>query len=323
MANRRRSVAPGPVGGARGVAEYAEFQGKVEGRGRLGRVWYRFSRQRLGMVGGVGLVLVYLAVISAPWISPYPYQYLDLLLTDPAPSFTHPMGVTLIGQDELTRVLYGGRLSLLLALTVALLTTFIGTVIGLVSGYYGRNLDAGLMGFTDLALALPLIPLVLTAGFLFQFSPVVIALVLSLLLWPRMSRLVRAEVLGVRGRDYVEAARALGVHDTRIILRHVLPNVAGVVVVEATLTLAAALLTESALSFVVAYNCELDQNCNLAPSIKAGATSLGRLLGGSIPTMDTQWWLTFFPGLLIALTVLFVSFLGDGIRDALDPKTEE
>ena len=322
MANRRVDADTEPRSGGIGLRAGVVL-GPGEVRARPGRVWYRFLRQRLGILGGAGLVVVYLLVIFAPWISPYPYLYLDLSLADPAPSLAHPMGATLVGQDELTRVLYGGRLSLLLALAVALLSTFIGTMVGLVSGYYGRNLDAGLMGFTDLALALPLIPLVLTAGFLFRFSPVVIALALALLLWPRMARLVRAEVLYLRGREYVEAARALGVRDTRIILRHLLPNVAGVVVVEATLTLAAALLTESALSFIAAYACELNQNCNLAPSIKAGSTSLGRLLGGSIPTMDTQWWLTVFPGLFIALTVLLVTLLGDGLRDALDLKSEE
>ena len=275
------------------------------------------------MFGGVGLILLYLLVLCAPWLAPYDYQYLDLASTDPAPSLAHPLGTTLTGQDELTRVLYGGRLSLLLALAVTVLTTIVGATVGLVSGYYGRMADAGFMGLTDFALALPLIPVVLVAGFMFQFSPVVMTLALALLLWPRMARLARAETLSVRGQEYVEAAKAIGVRGKRIVLRHLLPNVAGVVVVEATLILATALLTESALSFVAAYACELNQNCNLAPSVKAGSTSLGRLLGDSIPTMDTMWWLTFFPGLLIALVILFATFLGDGLRDALDPKTEE
>ena len=272
------------------------------------------------MVGATGLILVYLLVILAPWIAPYGYSKLDLSINDPGPSLAHPMGTQLLGQDELTRVLYGGRVTLLLALAVAALTTPVGTAVGLVSGYYGRTTDTSLMSLSDFTLALPLIPLSLVAGFTFGFSPLTLILILSLLLWPRMARLVRAEVLSVRNQEYVEASRALGVGEVGIMVRHLLPNVAGVVVVEATLTLAAAILAESALSFVAAFMCDAN-GCFMDPGIKTGAQSLGMMLGKSITTMDTQWWLTVFPGAVIALTVLFVGFLGDGLRDVLDPRT--
>lgn len=283
----------------------------------------RFVRNRLGMVGAFGLLLLYASAIAAPWIAPYGYSEIDLSLTDPAPSLAHPMGAYFIGQDELTRVLYGGRASLGLAFAVMILAGTVGAAVGLVSGYRGGIIDALLAGLTDYALSLPLIPFVLVVGFMFGFSPLVFTLALALLLWPRMARLVRAEVLSVRGREYVEASRAVGVSGARIVSRHLLPNVAGVVAVEATLTFATAILTESALSFVASYACTINMNCYLDPSIKAGAKSWGLMLGEAISTMDEQWWLAVFPGLMIVLTVLFVSFLGDGLRDALDTRVEE
>ena len=310
-------------GAIAGGAGTAKGRGGVRARGRWERILRRFLRNRLGMVGAFGLLLLYASAISAPWISPYGYSEIDLSLANPVPSLAHPMGAYFIGQDELTRVLYGGRLSLGLALAVTVLAGTVGAVVGLVSGYLGGVVDAVLAGLTDYALSLPLIPLVLVLGFLFGFSPTVFTLALALLLWPRMARLVRAEVLSVRGREYVEASRAVGVSGARIISRHLLPNVAGIASVEATSILATAILTESALSFVASYACDVNINCYLDPSIKAGVQSWGLMLGRSISTMDQQWWLAVFPGLMIVLTVIFVSFLGDGLRDALNPRAGE
>ena len=296
--------------------------GFVESRTRRWPIWRRFKRQRLGMAGVAGLILLYAIVLATPWIAPYGYSQIDLSTNNPAPSLSHPMGTQLLGQDELTRILYGGRVSLFLALVVAILATVVGAAVGLFSGFYGRALDTGLMGLADYAFTLPLIPVVMVAGFAFRFTPATMVLALTVLLWPRMARLVRAEALSVRGRDYIEAAKALGVRDIRILFRHLLPNVAGVVVVEATLTLAAALLTESALSYLAVSLCNVN-GCYLPTAIDSGPQTLGRMLGQSTITMDTMWWLTVFPGMVIAVAVLCVSFLGDGLRDAFDPRAEE
>jgi peptide/nickel transport system permease protein len=264
-------------------------------------------------------VLIFLALV-APWLTGRGYDETDLSAMSQAPSVAHPMGTDYLGRDELTRVLYGGRVSLGLAFAAAGLAAVAGAAAGLLSGYLGGWTDAGLMGLTDLGLILPLVPVVLAVGFRFGFSPFVVTLVLALLLWPPMARLVRAEVLAVRNEDYVEAARALGVPTSLIVLRHLLPGAAGVVAVEATFLVSAALLAESTLSYVSAFMCALNQNCPAAPGVQSEVYSWGKLLGQSRTTMTTQWWLTVFPGAAIALTVLCANLLGDGLRDALDPK---
>lgn len=293
----------------------------VKPRGHLGLVWRRFGRNRLGVIGGVGLVLLCLLSLLAPWLTPYDYSGLDLTSASRGPSLAHPMGTDLLGRDELTRVLYGGRISLGMGLAVGALSTTVGATVGIISGYYGRKLDAGATALADLVLALPLVPLALVTGFRFGFSPLVVTLVLALLLWPRMARMVRAEVLSVRQQEYVEAARALGVSGGRIVARHVLPGVAGIVAVEGTLSVAAAILLESALSYLSVFMCDLNTNCFLAPGVESGVHSWGRLIGEARLSMPDQWWLTLFPGLMMTLSILYVNFLGDALRDALDPKT--
>jgi peptide/nickel transport system permease protein len=229
---------------------------RVEARTPWSLVRRRFLRHRLGVIGCCGLALICLLVLAAPWVAPCEYGRADLRVLNEPPSLAHPMGTDLSGKDVLTSVLYGGRISLGLALVAGVLAALVGTAVGLASGYHhGRTLDAGAMGMTDFTLTLPLIPVVLVAGLTFGFSSTVVTLVLALLLWPRMARLVRAQVLSLRGRQYVEAARALGVPAGRIMLRHLLPNVAGVVAVQTTLTVAAALLLESALSYLSVLLC--------------------------------------------------------------------
>jgi peptide/nickel transport system permease protein len=188
--------------------------------------------------------------------------------------------------------------------------TLVGGIFGLLSGYYGRFTDTGLMGVTDFVLVLPFIPMLLVLGSVFQFTASTITLVLALLLWPRMARLVRGQVISIRDQEYVQAAKAIGVSNPRIMLRHILPNVAGIMVVEATLIVALAILYETAVSY-------------LGLGIQPPTPSWGNMLEDARSTMTQQWWLTWFPGLMIVLTVLCVNFLGDGLRDALDPKAVE
>jgi len=220
------------------------------------------------------------------------------------------MGTDELGRDELTRVIYGGRVSLLLGLGVGVFSTLIGAVIGIISGYYGRYIDTSAMGFTDFMLTLPFLPILLVLGSIFNFTAITITFVLVLLLWMTIARLVRGQVLSVRNQEYVQAAKAIGVADFMIMFRHIFPNVVGVMLVQATLITAEAILIESALSF-------------LGLGIQPPTPSWGNLLEDARTTMTTQWWLTWFPGMMIVITVLCVNFLGDGLRDALDPKAVE
>lgn len=300
----------GAQGGPQIAVPAGEEYGKVEGRTQREIVWRRFKRHRLAMVGGIILVLLYAAAIATPLIAPYEYDEIDFTAINQGPSMEHPMGADRLGRDELTRVLYGGRVSLMVGLGVGVFCTAIGAVVGILSGYYGRKVDAGLMSFTDFILVLPLIPLLLVAGSIFQFTPITITLVLVLFLWGAIARLTRGQVLSLRDQEYVLAAKAVGASDFKIMLRHILPNVVGVLVVQATLYVALAILLESAVSY-------------LGFGIQPPTPSWGNMLDSSRATMTTQWWLTVFPGAMIVITALCVNFLGDGLRDALDPKAVE
>jgi peptide/nickel transport system permease protein len=293
------------------VAEASgEDYGNVRGRTQREIIWRRFKRHRLALVGGAILLLLYIAAIVTPWIAPYGYAQIDFTALNQPPSLKHPMGTDRLGRDELTRVLYGGRVSLMVGLGVGVVSTLIGTTVGIFSGYYGRLVDTTTMGFVDFMLVLPFIPLLLVMGSIFQFTPLTITLVLPLFLWPRMARLVRGQVLAIRDQEYVLAARAVGVSDFKIMLRHVLPNVVGIIVVETTLIVALAILLETAVSF-------------LGLGIQPPTPSWGNLLEDSRATMTEEPWLTWFPGMMIVITALCVNFLGDGLRDALDPKAVE
>lgn len=293
------------------AAEVAgEEYGKVEGRTQREIVWRRFKRHRMALAGGLFLILLYLAALATPWIAPYDYAEQDFTAMNEAPSLKHPMGTDRLGRDELTRVLYGGRVSLMVGLGVGAFVTLFGVLVGIVAGYFRRFTDTALMSFVDFVLLLPFIPMLLVLGSVFRFNAVTITLALALLLWPRMARLVRGQVLSIRDQEYVQAATAIGVSDTKIMVRHILPNVIGVVVVEATLVVALAIIVESIISF-------------LGLGIQPPTPSWGNMLTDARTTMTTQWWLTWFPGMMIVITALCVNFLGDGLRDALDPKAVE
>lgn len=305
---------------------------RARSRTRLGNFWRGFGRNRAGLAGAAGLILLCVLSLAGPWLTPYEYNEPNLEVGVAAggssaqpPGTAHPMGTGVLGRDQLTDVLYAGRVSLSLALTVTVISTAIGCAVGFAAGYRGRLSDAGLMGLTDLTFALPLVPVVLVVGATFGFSLTAVTIALALLLWPRMARLVRAEVLSARSREYVEAARALGVSGPRMALRHLLPNISGVVVTEATFILAAAILTESALSYLGVLICDLTGGCQsqaiTPPTLQSDVSSWGQMLGEARDSMTSWWWLTLFPGVMISLTALFALLLGDGLRDALDPKT--
>jgi ABC-type dipeptide/oligopeptide/nickel transport system permease subunit len=272
----------------------------------------RFFRHRLALIGLVGLVIIFGAGIFAGVVSPHSYAALDLEHILQGPTHGHWFGTDALGRDQFTRVVWGIRTSMEVGVFVALLSTAVGLVIGAVAGYYGGWLDNLLMRLTDLVLTLPLLAVLLTASALLgQGSQWRVSLILVFFFWTGIARVVRGIFLSLREKEYVEAAKASGAGDARLMFRHILPNTLGPIVVNATLAVGTAILVEAALSF-------------LGFGIKPPTPSLGVLISDAqqspqTPTGGTTWWLTIFPGLTIVAIVLCVNFLGDGLRDALDP----
>jgi peptide/nickel transport system permease protein len=309
MADRTVDRAPIPVAvsTATGVPPSVEALGLEEhGLSQRTLMWRRFRRHKLAMASLVLLALIGLAVALAPVIAPYGFseQHLDQILQ--GPSAKHLLGTDQLGRDELTRLLYGGRVSLLVGLGVALVSGAIGTLAGVVAGFYGGRVDNAVMRVTDLFLSIPLLVLLIIASRATGGHIIDIVVVLSLVLWMYLARIVRGLFLSLREKEFVEAARALGASNRRIIVRHMLPNALGVMIVNITLTVALAILTESLLSF-------------LGFGIQPPTPSWGNMLDDGRSIMTIAGWLVWFPGLAILLTVLCVNFLGDGLRDALDP----
>ncbi len=269
----------------------------------------RFLRHKLAMVSLLILLLICGAAIFAEQIAPYGYEEYDLFNRSQAPTLEaqHYFGTDKIGRDYFSRVVFGLRTSLWVALVVALLSTAIGTAIGAIAGYFGGWIDNLLMRFTDLLLTLPGLAVLLVAATYFgQGDPFRVAIILALLFWTGIARIVRGVFLSLREKEYVEAAKASGSGDMRIILRHMIPNTMGPIIVNATLVVAAAILIEAALSF-------------LGFGIQPPKPALGQLISDGQNDGLQLWWLVTLPGLVIVVIALAVNFVGDGLRDALDP----
>jgi peptide/nickel transport system permease protein len=269
----------------------------------------RFLRHRLAVASTVILLALAIACFGAPLFAPYPKNQQNLVLGPVGPNGQHWMGTDELGRDVLTEILYAGQTSLRIGFVVALLSTIVGTVVGAISGYFGRWADQGLMRLTDLFLVIPQLVVLAIAIKGLGSTQVVIALSLAALFWMGEARVVRGQVLALREREFVEAARSIGAGPTRVVFRHIIPNCIGPILVGATLAVAGAILTESALSF-------------LGFGVQPPATSWGSLLDNASGYVGTpQAYLIYFPGLMIFITVLAVNFLGDGLRDALDPQS--
>jgi ABC-type dipeptide/oligopeptide/nickel transport system permease subunit len=282
---------------------------EVEARSQWGYARARFFRHRLAMASLVVLILVLGAGALAGQVAPYRYDQIDLVNSGTPPTLNahHFFGTDLIGRDYFSRVLYGIRTTERIAFLVAILSTIIGTAIGAIAGYYSGLVDNVLMRFTDLILTLPGLAVLLTAAAFFGTGkPYRVAVILALLFWTGLARIVRASFLSLREKEYVEAAKAAGASDLRIMFRHMLPNAVGPIVVNTTLIVAIAILTEAALSF-------------LGFGIQPPTPSLGKLIADGQGASHEMWWLVTFPGLTIVLIVLCINFIGDGLRDALDP----
>src|SRR3954471_9684381 len=268
----------------------------------------RFLRHRLAMTGLVILVFIFGAGLLANWVAPYGFEGFDPLhiLEAPTTNGHHYFGTDELGRDFLSRTIYGIRTSMEVGVFVGVVSTIIGTFVGAIAGYYGGWLDNLLMRVTDLVLTLPALAILATVSALAgQGSQWRITFILALFFWTTLARVVRGVFLSLREKEYVEAAKAAGAGDLRIMFRHIVPNTLGPIIVNGTLAVATAILVEAALSF-------------LGFGIKPPPPSLGVLVAGG-QTNPQAWWLTVFPGLTIVLIVLCINFVGDGLRDALDP----
>ncbi|HKZ75530.1 MAG TPA: ABC transporter permease [Actinomycetota bacterium] len=280
--------------------------------------WRRFRRHRLAIGGAAVLLAMVVAVLLGPLVYRVPIDEIDFRAKLQGPSGAHPLGTDDLGQDLLARVLYGGRISLAVGVAAMLIAISVGTAVGAASGQLGGAVDNALMRVTDLFLSLPQLPLLLLIVYLFRdalkkaFGPeagvfVMIVVVIGGLRWMPVARLVRAQFLSLREKEFVEAARGLGAPSLRQVVRHILPNAMGPVIVAGSLDVAAAIIAESSLSFL---------GLGFPPDIP----TWGRILFDAKDNLDFAPHWAIFPGTAIFLAVLCINFIGDGLRDALDPR---
>ncbi|MGI9252625.1 MAG: oligopeptide ABC transporter permease [Thermomicrobiales bacterium] len=267
----------------------------------------RLGKAKLALVGLVILYLMVFAAIFARAIAPYDANAQDLFNITAPPSAEHWLGTDDLGRDEWSRLLYGGRVSLLVGVTSALLSTVLGIAVGAAAGYYGGWIDAALMRFVDVMLAFPALFLLLILFSIIGSSVTGVIVFLGLFSWMWLARIVRGEFLSLKQRDFIDAAHAIGVPDGRIILRHLLPNVMAAIVVSTTLNVAYSMLSEASLSF-------------LGFGVPPGTPTWGNMLNGARPYYTTYPLLAIAPGLALTLAVLAINWVGDGLRDALDPR---
>ncbi|MET3912266.1 peptide/nickel transport system permease protein [Bradyrhizobium sp. S3.3.6] len=280
--------------------------------------WRRFSRHKLAVVSAFLLLILILAVVIGPFIWRVSINDIDIVAGMQGPSLAHPFGTDDLGQDILARMIYGGRISLAVGLAAMLVSVFIGTLVGAVAGMSRGALGYGLMWLTDLFLSLPQLPLLLLLIYLFRdglkqvFGPeggifILIVLVIGGLRWMPVARLVRAQFLSIREKEFVEAARALGASPVRQVVKHILPNALGPVIIAGTIDVAAAIIAESTLSF-------------LGLGFPPDTPTWGRLLYDAKDFLDIGPHWALFPGGAIFIAVVAINFIGDGLRDALDAR---
>ena len=309
-----------------------EDEGQLAGAGALqlrqqrslwGNAWRQFRRHKLAMAGMVVLILMILATFVGTAVYPLEIDELDFTITSGAPSLAHPFGTDPLGQDILARVLWGGRISIAVGLFAATVAITLGTTVGALAGFFGGKVDTVLMRVTDLFISLPQLPLLLVVTFLYRQSFftffedrfgdgvlgifVLIVLVIAVLNWMPTARLVRASFLSAKEKEFIEAARAIGAQRASLIFKHILPNVMSPIIVAATLGVGAAIITESALSF-------------LGLGFPSDVPTWGSMLFDAKDRIDFAAHEALFPGVMIFLTVLAINYVGDGLRDALDPR---
>lgn len=272
------------------------------------KVWLRFRQHQLALLGGLILVVLATLALFAPWVAQQDPYSVDLRAYRKPPTAEHWLGTDSSGRDVFSRLIYGARISLSVGIVAVLLYTVLGVSLGAIAGYYGGLVDSFLMRLADIVMAFPALVLIITIAAVVGPSIYNIMLVIGFLGWPPIARIVRGMFLSLREREFVLAARASGVHNTRLIVRHLAPNVMAPVIVAATYGMATAILVEAGLSF-------------LGLGVQPPTASWGNMLNAaqSISILESMPWLWVPPGFMIAITVLSLNFIGDGLRDALDP----
>jgi len=272
--------------------------------------WEQFRRHKVAVLGSLVFIIMTIMCYLAPVIAPYEFDDIDLKNRKSAPTAEHIMGTDSLGRDEYTRVLYGGRISISIGIFSALVGTVLGTLVGALAGFYGGRLDNFLMRFTDTAYSIPSLPvLIILSSYTNSAIPMMI-LIIGLLSWMATARVVRGSVLSVKENEYIEAAKCVGVREARVIVRHILPNILGPIIVGTTLGVGNAIIIESSLSF-------------LGLGVQPPTPTWGNMLQESQVTMASEPWLTIFPGVAILIIVLCINFIGDGLNDAMDPTLRE
>ncbi len=286
-----------------------EAAGVAVGQSYWQIAWRRFLKHRLAMIGGTAAIALTLMAVLAPWIAPHAFDRINLDRRWVAPQVPANMfGTDELGRDVLTRIMYAGRISLVVGYVTAVSISIMGALVGAVSGFYGGLTDSVLMRLVDILISVPVLPLYLIMAALIPGGGVGrIVLIFSAFGWTTVARLVRGQILSLKSQEFVEAGRAMGASEARIILKHLIPNALAPVIVAATLTVGNAILAESALSY-------------LGLGIQPPTPSWGNMLQRAQEYLLKASWLAVFPGLFIFMTVLSFNFLGDGLRDALDPR---
>ena len=270
----------------------------------------RLFKNKAAVAGAVVLVVLIVLAVLAPWIAPYPYAYQNLDLGASPPSSAHLLGTDVLGRDLLSRILYGARISLLVGFIATTVALVIGVSWGIIDGYSGGKVDSVMMRIVDILYGLPFIIFIILLMVIFGRNLWLLFLAIGAVEWLTMARIVRAQVLSLKNQEFVLAAQAMGVSNFAMFKRHLLPNILGPVAVYATLTIPQVMLLESFLSF-------------LGLGIQPPMSSWGTLIKDGVESMEEYSWLLIYPGLTFTITLFALNFFGDGLRDALDPKTSE
>jgi len=272
------------------------------------KAFERMISNKISLCGGVYILLLVILAILTPLIAPYDYAYQDLFLGAVGPSQEHLLGTDPLGRDLLTRMMYGSRISLMVGFLATMVALVIGVLWGTIAGFAGGKVDAIMMRIVDVLYGIPFIILIILLMVIFGKNLILLFLAIGAVEWLTMSRIVRSQVMNLSQQEFVLAAEAMGVSKKDIILRHLIPNTIGPVIVYATLTVPQIMLLEAFLSF-------------LGLGVQAPMSSWGLLIRDGAASMEEYWWLLVFPSLAFSLTLFSLNFIGDGLRDALDPRT--
>lgn len=270
----------------------------------------RLIQNRAAMIGGITVLVLIILAIFAPWIAPYSYSYQDLDLGASPPSAEHLLGTDVLGRDLLSRLLYGARISLLVGFVATGVALVIGVSWGIIAGYFGGRVDSIMMRIVDVLYGLPFIIFIILLMVIFGRNIWLLFAAIGAVEWLTMARIVRAQVIGLKNQEFVQAAQVMGVSNISMFRRHILPNILGPIAIYATLTIPQVMLLEAFLSF-------------LGLGIQPPMSSWGTLIRYGVESMEEYYWLLIYPGLTFTITLFALNFFGDGLRDALDPKTSD